>query len=785
MEGPRAVDKHTRLESPGSPPESPAWRTAFAFEARGVALHAVEGECRDAPGVPASEQALCAALHALRPGERVVLTYTGGGERDLGFRIAGETAAGGGAPAAPDDDLAARVRACLLPLDDAVRLVASGGAPAIEDFPMRAIGAPGCWCALPAPMGFNTGPAAAPEGVWLPGWAAAPTGLAEIDRLLRSRADEAAVRVAIERVEIDAAVRRALARLAARAGRPRRDAAETPAAEAAAVWAAAPCGLRLRVWAGSAAGLDGGTRDRIRAMAHGGAPYADDAAPGGRVLADLRGCVPWGHVVPRLLPAPAALLGEGKRGLYTPAPPRGAATGVRVGRTNDPGRPRPVRIAPGARARHVYAVGASGTGKSTLLAHMIRQDIANGDGVCVVDPHGELIARVLESYPEGRAADLVLVDAADPRRAAGINLLECGRGDRDTQVNFAVSEFLGIFRALYLDEHLGPVFELYLRNALLLLMDNELPPHTLLDLPRVFEDREFRAALRSWCRSPWVREFWEKTAERSSGDMGLANITAYIVSKVNAFLYSPALRAMVGQPRTTIDFDRILARRQVLLLNLAKGGLGGLDSRLLGMTLLSRLFGAALARGARPAGEPAFQVHVDEFHQFHTGSLSAMLSESRKFGLGFTLAHQNLGQISRGGGHNDLLESVLGNAGTLLFFRVGAPDAARLAAYTQPDIAARTLQYLPDHHVVARILTGGSPSRPFLFETDPPAPARPAPGLARLVRASRDRHSRPRGEIERALARRHAAPLAPRPDGGPKAGAGKGGGAPPGGKGGG
>lgn len=752
------------IETSGSSFEQCPWHRAFNFEARAVNLRALAGNSDSATELADAERGLAAVLHGLAPGERIAFTYMGGAGGPLGLSFCGEIS-----PASPEygeaggERLAARVASCLLPLEEYFQLSPVESAVGVlpESPP---IAPPGCWGRMSPPIGFSAERPPVAGGIWLPAWTSTPpVGFSSLDRLMRAQRNAVVVRVAVERIEISAAARRALSRFTAQSGPASRGVGASAMSLAAGVWTEAPSGLRVQVWAGSAEGGAEGLREGVCNMLFGpappfGEPYGDEP-----VALDLRGCVPWGLPLPRLLPPPAALLGAGKRRVFSPSPPQVVDAGGRLGLTHTGARPLPVRIEPAARCRHVYAIGATGTGKSTMLAHMIRQDIESGSGVCVVDPHGDLVAEVLRTYPEHRAQDLVLVAAGDTRRAAGFNLLECGKGDRETQINFAVSEFLGIFRSLYHADFIGPVFELYLRNALLLLMDNDLPPHTLMDLPRVFEDRVFRTALITWCRNPWVRNFWNKTAEHTSGDQSIANVTAYITSKVNAFLYSPTLRTMVGQPRSTIDFDDVLAAGRVVLLNLAKGDLGEVDTRLLGMTLLSRLFGAALARGSQPSGSRTpFQLYVDEFHQFHTPSFAAMMSESRKFGLGITIAHQNLRQLSSLTGNGDLIESVLGNAGNLLMFRVGAPDAEKLATYTQPEVSPQTLQYLPDYHVVARLLHAGNPTRPFVFETDPPPLDTPPEHLHCTLRASRDRYTRSRRQVDRDMTRRHSQTLTPR-----------------------
>jgi|GEM_PF-933049 len=467
---------------------------------------------------------------------------------------------------------------------------------------------------------------------------------------------------------------------------------------------------------------------------------------------DLRRCVNATGEFPNLLPRPEQLAEAGPRRCYPRPSGEVASAGLRLGVAED----REVYLEQADRGRHVYIIGATGSGKSTLLYSMITQDIDHGRGVCLIDPHGDLYREVLDAIPAHRAKDVVLIDLCDFERAVGINFLECNGPYPQVQMNLIVNEMIKIFDRLY-DLRLtgGPMFEQYMRNALLLVMDNDVPG-TLMDVPRLFEDKAYRDYLKGVCKNPLVVRFWSEQAERAGGEAALANMTPYITSKLNQFTHNALLRPIIGQRRTTIDFRQIMDHRQILLVNLSKGLLGERDIQMLGMMLIGKLFFAAMGRIDVPeADRIPFHWYIDEFQNFTTDGVEHLLSESRKFGIRLTLANQNLAQLNRGYGRDNLLESVLGNVGNLLFFRVGPPDAAKLETYTSAELDAQDLQYLPDFHAAARLLIRNAPQRPFVFRTLPKQERTATAQAAKLVRDTilnnRRRYTRSSSEVEKEI----------------------------------
>lgn len=386
-----------------------------------------------------------------------------------------------------------------------------------------------------------------------------------------------------------------------------------------------------------------------------------------------------------------------------------------------------LRLPPAGRFRSSYIVGGTGTGKTTLLYNLLTSDIHNGEGVILLDPHGDLFHRVRESVPSKRRKDLLVIDPASADIFPSINLLSVENGPlKPFRISFVIAELLRILDELFdLRQTGGPIFEMYFRQALRLMMLSDIHPQpTLLDLPRLFNDKSFRTALLKQSNDRRLAEFWEVQSEKTSGDAKLENLTPYIVSKMDGFCNSAAISRMIGQPKTTLRIGELMNRRGVLLVNLSKGLLGSGEARSLGLSLMMEIFGAALARYSIPESErvPVY-FYVDEFQNFVTDGTAAMMSESRKFGLHLTLANQTLGQLKANAGRHDILESILGNVGNLIAFRLGVPDAERLRPFTAP-FTPEDMQRLPNFHAFARVLTADGPVEPVVMKTFKPRPLR-------------------------------------------------------------
>jgi hypothetical protein len=431
--------------------------------------------------------------------------------------------------------------------------------------------------------------------------------------------------------------------------------------------------------------------------------------------------------------------------------------GLVLGRCCQQHQISPVRLDDVDRTRHCSVMGGTGTGKSTLLRSMISQGMERGENLCLLDPHGDLYEQVLESIPEERAQDVILIDLADTEYSVGLNFLECSGPNRALQMNFITNEMMSIFHRLYnMDLAGGPVFETYMRNCLLAVMGNPRRTATLLDVVRFFEDDHFRAYINARCENPLVVSFWKKQAAQAGGEHSLINMAPYITSKLNQFTHNDLLRPIIGQAKTTIDFRGAMDQGKIILVNLAKGLLGEFDIRLLGMLLIGKIFSSALARIVLPAAERRpFYLYIDEFQNLATETVIGLVSEARKFGLSLVMANQHLGQFSDQTGMRGVEDAILGNVASMLFFRMGPNDAEKLASYTKPYLGAEDLQNLPDYHVACRMLRNNVPVPSFVFETIRAQQVGMTGEQAALVEqirsVSRSVYAQPRDKVERAI----------------------------------
>lgn len=436
-------------------------------------------------------------------------------------------------------------------------------------------------------------------------------------------------------------------------------------------------------------------------------------------VVNLTGCLHRSDNTLNLLPGREALQVVGISRVYATAPVAFAPEGLVLGHCGQKEAGQLVRLAEADRSRHCYIIGATGTGKSTLLYNMISQDIQGGQGLCMIDPHGDLYGQVLNNIPEHRAKDVILMDLADFRHSVGLNFLECSGPGRAIRMNFIVNELMTIFSRLYnMDIVGGPAFEIYMRNALLVLMGNERRTSTLLDVVRFFEDAEFRMYTKSTSNNALAVSFWNRQAEKVEGDWRLSDMAPYITCKLNQFTHNALLRPIIGQPKSTINFQQAMDDGQIILVNLAKGLLGEFDVRLLGMLLIGKFFNAALGRfSTRQRDRRTFYLYIDEFQNLATPTIVGLLSEARKFGLSLIMANQHLGQFSEDDKKRGVADAILGNVATMLFFRMGPKDAEKLETYTKPYLDAHDLQHLPDRHVACRMLNNNVPVSSFVFET--------------------------------------------------------------------
>jgi hypothetical protein len=398
-----------------------------------------------------------------------------------------------------------------------------------------------------------------------------------------------------------------------------------------------------------------------------------------------------------------------------PPPANLPTQGIVIGESVFRGEQKLVRMKDEDRRRHMYMIGQTGTGKSnSLLVPMVIQDMQAGKGVCVIDPHGEFVDRILEHVPKERIDDVIVFNPADVKRPLSLNMLEYDPAHPEEKT-FIVNEFLGIFDRLYdLKTTGGPQFEQFLRYSLLLLMeDAENDPPTLVDVPRIFTDETYRKTKLARIKSPNVVDFWEKEVPKMTGDQSLGNFTPYITSKFNTFLANDFVRPIVAQPKSAFNFREVMDTNKILLVPLSKGKIGDINAQLLGMVITGRILMAALARtDMREEDRKDFYFYMDEFQNFSTDSISTILSEARKYRLNLILAHQFIGQLTDG-----IRDAVFGNVGSMVAFRVGNPDEEMLVKIFGPEFSEKDLISQDNFNVVARLLIDGQPARPFNFKT--------------------------------------------------------------------
>jgi hypothetical protein len=407
---------------------------------------------------------------------------------------------------------------------------------------------------------------------------------------------------------------------------------------------------------------------------------------------------------------------------FTSAPDEVSALGVRLGVSTDAHGPREIRVATDDRRRHCYVVGQSGTGKSTLFSSMILEDIRNGSGVCVIDPHGDLIEDIVLRYPKQRAEDLIIFDAGDRERPVGLNPLEWHSPE---EKSFLVQEMVAMIYRLFPRDMVGPMFERTMRNCLLTLMAMPVTEQgTLVEVPRLFLDREFHKRFLVHVKEPQVRMFWEQEFTKMT-DHTRSEFLGYFVSKFERFVADPTMRNIVGQPESSMHFGDVMNQGKVLLLDLGKGSIGEINSSLLGMVIIAKLQAAAMARVGLPREHRRdFYVYVDEFQNFASATFTTLLSEARKFGLNLVLTNQYTSQLRRESARDDMLSAVLGNVGTLISMRVGSEDAPLLEKQFAPTFSEADLTSLPNWHAYVNLLVEGRRVRPFSMRTvkDPAAP---------------------------------------------------------------
>ncbi|MBU2578917.1 type IV secretion system DNA-binding domain-containing protein [Patescibacteria group bacterium] len=430
------------------------------------------------------------------------------------------------------------------------------------------------------------------------------------------------------------------------------------------------------------------------------------------------------------------------------APPTGLVSegSILLGKSVFRGEQRPVYFASrDDRRRHFYILGQTGTGKSSLLQEMIRQDIENGEGVGVIDPHGDLIEATLANIPKHRIEDVVLFEPFDIEHPCGLNMLEWDTLD---QKDFAVSEMITIFSKLFPPEITGPMFEHYMRNAMLALMADKENQGTLVEIPRIFTDNHFMENRLSNVTDFLVKSFWQKEWAQTTGATR-SDMLGYVVSKVGRFVENEMMRNIIGQSRSGFNLANIMNEGKIFLANLSKGLTGEMNSSLLGLILVSKMQIAAMKRGGIPQDQRKdFYLYIDEFQNFTTNSIATILSEARKYRLNLILSHQFIPQLTE-----EIRNAVIGNVGSIGAFRVGADDAEFLEKQFEPEFSKYDLLNIDNFQLIIKMMMKNTISSPFKIKTTPPQQEN-IEMVSSIKNLSKLKYSKPRAIVEKEILER-------------------------------
>jgi len=409
-----------------------------------------------------------------------------------------------------------------------------------------------------------------------------------------------------------------------------------------------------------------------------------------------------------------------------------------LGKTNFRGEDKKFGMKMDDRRRHVYIIGKTGMGKSTLLENMVFSDIQNGKGVAVIDPHGDLAEAVIDFVPKNRSNDLVVFDPSDTGFPVSFNMLEARIPEQRPLV---ASGLLGVFKKLYADSW-GPRLEHILRNTILALI--EFPNTSMLGIPRMLVDKDFRRKVVKNVTDPMVKSFWMDEFEKMP-DRQRTEAISPIQNKVGQFLSSPVIRNIVGQVKSSLDLRFAMDRGKIVVVNLSKGKIGEDNSALLGAMMITKFQLDAMSRAdILEKDRRDFYLYVDEFQNFATDSFATILSEARKYRLNLTMANQYIEQMS-----DEVRSAVFGNVGTLITFQVGYDDAAYFEQQFSEDVSSNDIVALPKYQIYTKLMIDGMPSRVFSAATLPP------PNLDidqsrrdTLIRLSRERYAVSRDMVE-------------------------------------
>lgn len=412
-----------------------------------------------------------------------------------------------------------------------------------------------------------------------------------------------------------------------------------------------------------------------------------------------------------------------------------------LGRVDYRNKPITFGIKQKDRTRHTYVIGKTGMGKSTLLENMIIQDINNGEGVCVIDPHGSLAEKLLDFIPESRIKETIYFAPFDSEHPMGLNVLE---QVETSKRHLVANGLMAAFKKVFGEDRFSDRIQYILNNIILALLENK--GQSLLGVNRMLNDKEYRKFIVSNVKDPSVKSFWEEEYAKA-GDKYQQEAAPGIQNKIGQFISNPLIRNFIGQQKTSFDLRDIMDNKKILIVNLSKGKVGEGNANLIGSLLITKIYLAAMSRADAGPYQlerlPPFYFYVDEFQNFANESFASILSESRKYNLALTVAHQYVEQME-----DEVKAAVFGNVGTMITFRVGATDAEVFEKEFAPYFVLDDLVNLSAYQVYMRLMIDGVGSRPFSARTLEPMP-QPAHSYQQAIIAhSRSTYGKPVAEVE-------------------------------------
>lgn len=405
-----------------------------------------------------------------------------------------------------------------------------------------------------------------------------------------------------------------------------------------------------------------------------------------------------------------------------------------------------IRLSTNDRRRHTYIIGQTGTGKSVLLENLAFQDMMDGKGFAFVDPHGDSVESLLGKVPKERVEDIIYFNPGDMANPVGLNMFEF---DHPDQKDFLVQEAINMLYGLYDPGHtgiVGPRLEHIFRNCALLLMADP-AGGTFIDIPKVLIDEDFRNAKLKYVTDQTVLDFWTKEFPASQRSNEAGEVISWVVSKFGPFISNDSMRNIIGQTKSGFNLRDIMDNKKILLVNLSKGKMGELNSKLLGIIFVMKFQAAAMSRANIPESERVdFSLYVDEFQNFATESFESILSEARKYRLNLILGNQFMTQLT-----DKIREAIIGNVGTVISGRIGITDAEMLMKKFAPAFDAEDLAKLPNYQSITSIMVNNMPSAPFSMSFIPPMGQMNEQLADSLRKLSSIKYGKPRAVVEKEI----------------------------------